>query len=272
MPSWRIILSALTLVVALLPGCASTGPDNPSFPLSSAEARMEINAMTLEKKPLPRPLVLIGGYGDLGISQYLLLKNFFESVAEHPKLITVSLFNCGSYEECRARILETVNAACPGADANWTAEVDVVGVSLGGGVARYAAAPSRDSAHPQRLRIVRLFTMSGALAGAKVANFGITSFQQEMQPGSDTQKYLAAADANPPYEVVSYVHLGDEMVGQENAALPGRTPYWLPNLPYNPIWPHEQIMLDSRVYADIARRLRGERPYTVSPPAPFPKG
>jgi hypothetical protein len=61
------------------------------------------------------------------------------------------------------------------------------------------------------------------------------------------------------------------MVGVENAAIPGRTPYWLPNIPYNPIWPHEQIMLDDRVYADIMRRLRGEPAYTLSPPAPLPK-
>ncbi len=113
--------------------------------------------------------------------------------------------------------------------------------------------------------------MSGALGGAKVANLAITGFQHEMQTGSDTQKYLAEVDASPPYEIVSYVHLGDEMVGQENAAIPGRTPYWLPNIPYNPVWPHEQIMLDGRVYADIARRLRGETPYTLSPPAPLPK-
>ncbi len=74
MPPWQFFLAALALV--LLPACAATGPDNPSFPLSVPEARMEINEMTLDKKPLPRPLVLIGGYGDLGISQYLLLKTF----------------------------------------------------------------------------------------------------------------------------------------------------------------------------------------------------
>ncbi len=257
------------VMLALLPGCAS-GPDNPSFPLTLAEAKMDINEMKQDPQPLPRPLVLIGGYEDPLFSQTL-LKQYFESVTRDAKLIPISILNLGSYEECRAYILAQVNAACGGGDANWTAEVDVVGVSLGGAMARYAAAPSRDPAHPQRLRIARLFTMSGALGGAKVAGLGVTSFQHDLQPNSDTQKYLAAADPNPAYEIYSYVHLGDEMVGVENAAIPGRTPYWLPNIPYNPIWPHEQIMLDDRVYADITRRLFGETPYTLTPPAPLPK-
>jgi hypothetical protein len=235
------------------------------------EAHAAIAEMKQNPKPLPRPLVLIGGYEDPLISQTL-LKSYFESVTRGAKLVPVSLINLGSFEACRARILAAVNDACGGDDANWTAEVDVVAVSLGGAAARYAAAPGRDPARPQRLRIARLFTMSGALGGAKLANFGITSFQHDIQPGSETQKYLAAVDPDPAYEIYSYVHLDDEAVGPENAAIPGRTPYWLPNIPFNPVWPHEQIMLDDRVYADITRRLLGEPPFTLSPPAPLPKG
>jgi hypothetical protein len=264
--------SSLVFAIALwffFAGCA-TGPDNPSFPLTMAQARLEIAAMRKNPRPLPRPLVVIGGYEDPFFATDLAFPYYWAAMYE-PKIIEVSLINCGSIEECRAHILAEVNAVCGNTDPNWTAEVDVVGVSLGGLAARFAAAPSRIPNAPQRLRIARLFTMSSPLAGAKAADLALTDFQRELRRDSPLFKYLAAADPDPKYEIYSYVHLGDEMVGQENAALPGRTPYWLPNIPFVLILPHPQIMLDDRVYADIIRRLRGETPYTLPTPAPFPK-
>ncbi len=255
-------------VLNLLDGFATT-PDNPSFPLTIPEAHRALQAMIAKPAPLTRPLVIIGGYEDRFISQTLATQ-YFGAMIKDPKFITVSLHDCGSFEECRARILDEVNRACGNTDPNWTAEVDVVGVSLGGMAARYAAAPSRDPHSPQRLRIARLFTLSSPLAGAKVAMLGFTDFQRDIQPNSDVQKYLASAEPDPKYEIYSYVHLDDEMVGQENAAIPGRNPYWLPNVPGLPILPHEAIMLDERVFADVTRRLRGETPFTLPTMTPLP--
>ena len=256
-------------VLNLLDGFATT-PENPSFPLTIPEAHRAILEMIDKPLPLSRPLVIVGGYEDLLISQTLATQ-YFGAMLKDPKFITVSLQGCGSFDDCRARILAAVNNACGNTDPHWTAEVDVVGVSLGGMAARFAAAPSRDPHFPQRLRIARLFTLSSPLAGAKVAMLGFTSFQRDIQPGSEVQKYLAAAEPDPPYDIYSYVHLDDEMVGQENAAIPGRIPYWLPNVPGLPVLPHEAIMLDERVFADVTRRLRGETPFTLPQLTPLPQ-
>jgi hypothetical protein len=64
------------------------------------------------------------------------------------------------------------------------------------------------------------------------------------------------------------VHLGDEIVGQQYAALPGQTAYWLPN--DSLLLPHPAAMVDDRILADIARQLRGEPGFTRPPPAPLP--
>jgi hypothetical protein len=244
-------------------------PENPSFPVTSGGAHTAFVEMEKNPQQLPRPLVIIGGYEDPGILTTLGMQ-YFQLITRDTKIISISVANCRDFAECRARVLEEVNIACGNHDPEWTAEVDVIGISLGGLAARVAAAPSRDPASPQRLRIAHLYTLSSPLAGARVANLGITRFQQEIQPDSDLQKYLNAVDADPKYEIVSYVHLGDEMVGQENAAIPGRTPYWLPNTPLVPLLPHEQMMVDERALADIGRRLRGETPFTLPKPAPFP--
>ncbi|HTB62290.1 MAG TPA: hypothetical protein VK737_01770 [Opitutales bacterium] len=264
-----LLSSVLGTVASMTLKVYPISPDNPSFPLTSGGAHAAFVEMEKNPQQLPRPLVIIGGYEDPGILTTLGMQ-YFQLITKDTKLISISVANCRDFAECRARVLEEVNIACGNHDPNWTAEVDVIGISLGGLAARVAAAPSRDPATPQRLRIAHLYTLSSPLAGARVANLGITRFQQEIQPDSDLQKYLNAVDADPKYEITSYVHLGDEMVGQENASIPGRTPYWLPNTPLVPLLPHEQMMVDERALADIGRRLRGETPYTLPKPAPFP--
>jgi len=264
----RCLLS-LMAIIPLFTGCASA-QNNPSFPVTLTAAHAAVMDMIHNPKPLPRPLVIIGGYEDPGILQ-MISSQYFQAIAQNPKIITVSLNGCGSFDECRARILAAVDSACPSADPNWTADVDVVGISLGGLAARACAAPPQSTSIPQRLKIIRLFTLSSPLAGAKVAKLGFTSFQKEIRPDSDLQKYLTSVDPDPKYEIYSYVHLGDEMVGSENAAIPGRNPYWLPNIPLVPLLPHEEMMIDERAYADIARRLRGETPLTLPNPSPLPK-
>jgi pimeloyl-ACP methyl ester carboxylesterase len=176
---------------------------------------------------------------------------------------------CTNFDECRNAIINAVDQAYPSQDQHWTMEVDVIGMSLGGLVARYAAAPSRDAKHPRQLKIARLFTISSPLGGATLAQaLGFTDFHRDMQPGSKFIMTVAQSDADAKYELYEYVHLHDEVVGEQYAAIPGTRAWWLSTPPL--ISPHFAAMIDDRILADIARRLRGEEPFSHSPPAPLP--
>jgi pimeloyl-ACP methyl ester carboxylesterase len=225
----------------------------------------------MQKNPIAfqRPLVVIGGFLDPDVSPPI-FAHYFASISSGATIIPVSVGLCGNDEDCRNTVIAAVDKACSDSDPIWTTEVDVVGVSLGGMVGRYAAAPSRDSNHHRRLKIARLFTISSPHAGAKIAGvIPLTGFGPELKPGSDFLKYVARFDATASYQIYPYVHLDDEIVGDKNAAPPGMNPYWLPNnAPYPP---HMGAVLDERILADISRRLRGETPYTIPPAEPLPE-
>jgi pimeloyl-ACP methyl ester carboxylesterase len=256
----------LGLGICLVGGCAS--PTNPSFPVTSNQANQAIAQMRANPVALQRPLVIIGGFADFNVSPPL-FDNFFKGLTRDSRIIPVSVGLCGNFADCRQTVIDAVQKACPSDDPNWTTEVDVVGASLGGLVGRYAAVPSRDPAHPRRLRVARLFTISSPLSGATLANaIALTQFHRDIKPGSPFLKALAASDAEARYQTYSYVHLGDEIVGQQYAALPGHTPYWLAN--DSLLLPHPAAMMDSRILADIARHLRNEPTFSRPPPAPLP--
>jgi hypothetical protein len=263
----RLVSIGLPCVIAIcITGCES--PANPSFAVTSGQAHQAIQEMRSDPRPLQRPLVVIGGFADFNVSPPL-FENFFRGVSRDAKIIPVSVGLCGTFAECRQKVIDAVEKAYPCKDPNWTSEVDVVGASLGGLVGRYAAAPSNDAAHSRRLRVARLFTISSPLSGAKIANaLAVTDFHRDIRPGSAFLKSLAAYDADAMYRIYSYVHLGDEIVGQQYAALPGQTAYWLPN--DSLLLPHTAAMVDDRILADIARQLRGEPGFTKPPPAPLP--
>jgi pimeloyl-ACP methyl ester carboxylesterase len=221
-----------------------------------------------EPKRLPRPLVIVGGFLDPNITTPLGAE-FFRSLTRDTSVISVAIGTCESFEDCRGAIIAAVDKACPGSDPQWTTEVDVVGFSLGGLAARYAAAPSRDADHPKRLKIARLFTISSPHTGAVLADqISLTQFHRDMRPGSEFLTYVAQNDARASYELYPYVHLNDEMVGADHAAPPGTNPLWLPNPPFAPA--HFSAMMDGRILADIGRRLRGEAPLSHLPAPPLP--
>jgi hypothetical protein len=224
--------------------------------------------MRADPQKLSRPLVIIGGFGDPNVSPPL-FKSFFQTICHDSQIITVSVCFCQSFNECRDKVIEAVDKAFPSADPNFTTDVDVVGACLGGLVARYAAAPSDDPAHPRRLKISRLFSISSPHTGATLAQLiSITSYHRDMRPNSTFLKKLAQHDAEATYELYPYVRLHDEIVGARHAAPPGVDPFWLPNPPLT--MAHFGAMIDVRILADIARRLRGEEPFTQYPATPLP--
>jgi PGAP1-like protein len=260
-------VAVYAFMVMVLAGCAQ--PVNPSFPVSDEEARAALAQMERDRRALDRPVVVISGFADPGFALPY-ASDRIRSFSRHAKIIPVCIGFCGSFEECRNRVIDAVERACPSGDPYWTVQVDVVGISLGGVVARYAAAPHDFSDHFRRLNIARLFTISSPHKGATAADdWAMTDFECDIKTGSKLMKWLARYDAQARYQLFPYVHLGDEIVGEQNAAPPGRNPLWLSNPPLVP--PHVGAQIDDRIWADIARRLRGEPPFSHLPPAPIPQ-
>lgn len=262
-----VVVPLLALITA---GCSNApAPTNPSFPVTFSEARQALREMSAHPRPLDRPLVVIGGFLDPNVSPPLYKMHFQRLAGGDDRIVTVSVGFCGSFDECRQKVLDAVDRACPSSDPTWTTEVDVVGASLGGLVARYAAAPSDDPAKPRRLKIARLFSISSPQRGATLANtLGFTRYHRDMRPGSAFLQSLANHDATAAYQLYPYVRLHDEIVGEQYAAPPDRDPLWLPNPPL--ALSHAGAMADERILADIGLRLRGEPPLSREPASPLP--
>jgi hypothetical protein len=259
----------LLLLATFALGCVNApNPPNPSFPVTFDQADTALSEMAAAPRPLQRPLVVIGGFWDFNVTSPI-YRHHFRRLTSDDRIVCVSVGFCGSFDECRRKVIDAVDAAFPSDDPDWTTEVDVVGASLGGLVGRVAAAPSPDPARPRRLKVARLFTVASPHAGAVMASmFGFTSYHRDMTPGSPFLTSLADADRSAGYELYPYVRLGDGIVGDANAAPPDQTPLWLANPPLH--LAHAGAIMDARILADIARRLRGETPFSTLPPAPLP--
>jgi pimeloyl-ACP methyl ester carboxylesterase len=257
-------LSVLLLLIALaMCGCAHQ-PNNPSFSTGISAARSDLGRMESHPHHLCRPLVVIGGMLDPGVAAYWQRWEFSELTGDQ-HIIAIPLGECMSFEECRRKIVDAVNEVYTHHPSDRTVDVDVVGYSLGGLAARYAANPP---ASGPRLSISRLFTISspnqGALAAQQLPL--LHPLQKDLRPGS---KLLARLnETRPDYSIYSYVCLSDAIVGEKYAALPGERVWWVPDAPMTT--PHAGAFYDPRILADIARRLRDEPALAMDPPSVLP--
>jgi len=247
--------------------CAcQSGPVNPSLPTTLDAARTDLSRIAADRKPLPRPLVIVTGFMDPGFSAFV-MKARFRSLFDDPRIITVSLGDCISFEGCRKKVMAAVGQQFPTSDPAWTTQVDVIGFSMGGVVARYAAL-GPPGASDRRLRIARLFTISSPNFGAERAQRLplLHPLQKDLRPGSQFLNRLNAAE--PAYAGYAYIRLGDRTIGEANAHLPGQEAWWVSTPAFSIA--HGRAHADPRILADIARRLRGEPPLATEPPAPLP--
>jgi pimeloyl-ACP methyl ester carboxylesterase len=266
LPSNLWIITHIALLYA--GGCGVGQPANPSFALSSAQARTEL--MEMERAPVAfeRPVVVLSGYRDVGIVPWRLVPQL-QRLGAGERVIGVTFRSSRDFDECREKVIEAVDAAFPSDDPEWTAEVDVVAVSMGGLVARYAAGELPDGAGGKRLRIARLFTISTPHRGAQLAFLPTwNDLHRGMRSDSDFLRQLNDLERNPSYDLHPYVRLCDLTVGPPNAAPAGEAAWWVPAMPMQ--LSHHMAFDDPRILADIARRLRGEAAYATEPRAPLP--
>ena len=271
-PMKRATIAKLSwLLLGFVAGCAETGPVNPSFSVSTQTAREALDEMRSHPVRLERPVVVLSGYLDPGLGAWWVGRALRKATGDE-RFLELQLLWHATFESCRTSVIDSVDEAFPSSDPIWTAEVDVVAISMGGLVARAAAAPPGENAATQRrLRIRRLFTISTPHRGASLAAMPcILPLHRDMGPGSRWLAQLEEDFGSAEYTVLPYVRLRDWTVGAENAAPPGMVPWWLSGSIVAPS--HPASATDSRIHADIARRLRGEEAFARSPAAPLPAG
>jgi len=193
---------SIGIAMCLLSAVVGCGPEqlNPSFPLDLDEGRLDLSRMEDHPHSLQRPLVVIGGFLDPGFASWH-LQNEFSSLTGDHRIVGVSLAECLSFDECAQKIVRAVNQAWPNKHDDETIEVDVVGNSMGGLAARYAALPA--DGKRMRLNIARLFTISSPLMGAEdaVRYPVVHPLQKLMRPGSPL--YAKRNSESPDYPIYS---------------------------------------------------------------------
>jgi pimeloyl-ACP methyl ester carboxylesterase len=266
---WAGVLAGLLSFAAFLPGCAVGKQENPSFPLTVKQAKADLRWMRDHPVKLQRPVVVLGGWGDvMGLPPAYLAEQLRRAVGDD-RIISIGFGMCTTFDACRKRVLKRVDAAYPPEDPAWTREVDVVGFSMGGIVARYATSPTGEGGAERRLRIANLYTISTPHRGASMSKVVAPgSLARDMRPGSKFLEVLDREQASVDYPILPYVRLEDTIVGADNAAPAGQTPWWLPARAWSRS--HTDAYRDPRLVAEIARRLRGEEAFTTEPAVGVP--
>ena len=258
----------LTAMLLGLTGCNIGQPQNPSFPLEVGEAQQAISQMEQNPVTPVRPVVIAGGWGGTNLAKLPVTKELRRALGAR-NVIIVTFNGCKNFTECRRRLIGGIQRALACSDPMTTPEDDVVGVSLGGLVAIDAAAPPVDPARgdARQMKIVNLYTISTPFHGANMAFMPGSKFLDDMMENSDYLTRVRSEVKRADYNIIAYGRMGDFWVGVDNVEAAGYPFYWLPN---RGLEDAHHGFKDPRIIADIARRVRGEQPYTKSPPAPLP--
>ncbi|MBX3359803.1 MAG: hypothetical protein KF745_15415 [Phycisphaeraceae bacterium] len=264
----RLVQALMLGGVVTLGACQADTPRNPSFPLTVSDANRSLREMAEQPKSPPRPVVVIGGIYDPGWVAANCRKRLEAELTPGTPIVSTGQLGSWTIDGYRDRIIDLVETSFPSDTPGQTIEVDVVAFSLGGLAARYSAIPRDDGG--KRLRIARLFTIASPHRGADLVSRipRVDPIADDVKEGSEFHRLLDEALPNAEYELFAYVRLGDEVVGEANAAPAGAGVWWVPNQPMQ--MSHMDAYKDPRILADIARRLRGEEPFALSPPAPLP--
>jgi hypothetical protein len=228
---------------------------NPDFHLEEDALEAELARMGREPKALARPVVILGGWHSPGVANWgveSVLRPRTSGRAEDFLSVTYPL------KVSLRGAAEAALAAIRGRGL-LEREVDLVGISMGGLIARALAGGAFGHA-PVRAR--RILTVATPHRGAKIARAVVLDrCAWDMRPGAGFIAKLNESRNGDGPELVCYGALRDWWIGARNTAPPGMHPHWV-DVPagVGRLCSHFAINHDRRVLADIARRLRGEEP------------
>ncbi len=230
---------------------------NPAYPATDVQVRSVIEQMRDDPVGLDRPVVVLSGWRSPARGARSLAHQIAELTgADEDQIVTISYMWARDIEPLGDRVVSAVEERWPSDDPERTTEVDVVAISMGGIVARWAA--SDRGAGARRLNINRLYTLASPHRGAVIADpFPVEPAARQMTAGSEFLAHLDADYERGAYPIVPYAVLHDWMVGATRTAPPGAEPIWVPG---RVGLSHHMVSREPRIVADLVRRLRGEQP------------
>lgn len=263
---------AAIMVLALAPAACIPMPErNAHLGTTREQAMADLNQMRREPKVLDRPVVVLNGYHGLPtLANRITRKLRAATSRDTDDFLSISYMLGGSIDTMTERVVREVEERWPCADPEFTTEVDVVAISMGGIIARWGELPPSDRIRAgtppslvtgKRLRIRRLFTLGTPHRGATLAEWiRIDSAAVDLRAGSPLLATLDAHAADRAYELFCYGQMRDLIVGATRTAPPGAVPIWTSGTFF---FSHLDLADNPVFLADIARHLRDESPRLV---------
>lgn len=251
------------------------GGADPSFPLTRGQVEEEHARLGRSPAGLCRPVVILNGYHtppQVAWWARLQLCRLTSQKAED--FLTVSYTAETLIERAAERAIAAVERRWPsggGGVGDGTIEVDVVGISMGGLVARFAALEAERRSHPlrsytpgkTRLRIANLYTFATPHQGSlRAALMAPDAAARDMKPTSRFLEVLNGVERG--YPVVSYTQRRDGLIAPAAAAPKGETAIVGSG---SRMMSHFTAVHNPWFLADLARRLRSE-PALLAPSVP----
>jgi pimeloyl-ACP methyl ester carboxylesterase len=258
-------------LVIVLSGCTTlTGPSKDN-PLSKSELRAELEQMRAEPAGLERPVIVIDGWISYGGAAMIQRELMDLTGGERDLLVKYSYPLIFSTLESNARnVVELVEERWPGDDPDWTTEVDVIGFSMGGLIARVAAEqPLKNKKPRKRLKVKRMFTISSPHKGTGwwIGWLPVDQMSWAVSLwGRNYRNWLDDRLAEADFDLYCYGQGNDWIVGGNFEAASHPEIKARGKL----LFSHTSSYGNYRHLADIAARLRGEDPI-VSVPTPSPQ-
>ncbi|MFT3686157.1 MAG: hypothetical protein QM783_14755 [Phycisphaerales bacterium] len=215
-----------------------------------AEVEDELARMRREPAGLRRPVVVLNGYHTPHIEAWWARACLGSLTSKHPSDFAAVSFLMAS------RLEDAAKAAVAAVERRWGrgVEVDVVGISMGGLVARLAA-------HDMGLRMARLFSFATPHDGSsRAARVAPDPAARDMKPGSPFLARLNGLERG--YELVCYGQNGDAVVHPRGCAPPGGRAFLAGG---SRLMSHFTTLHNPWFMVDLARRLRGETPLLNHP-------